>query len=239
MDQHFGCRSWPRSRCSGIRSRPSSPRRSSVEGRGRSAAEAATFTVEPTQIVFSGRSDQRAPDAAQREHRDAPFQLSVFKWTQSPSGEMQLEPTEDIVFFPALLTLAPSREPPRPRRECNGVRHAGEDVSHLRRGAPAAGSPGERRPRADEDGDSHLREAGEGSRVRDLERPWPEGREAVLHAEQRRLGSLRAPGDSRSRTSQGRPRPSTIAWRGGTCSRAAAATLTWPFQRLNAPGSHP
>jgi fimbrial chaperone protein len=36
------------------------------------------------------------------------FQLSVFAWAQSPSGEMQLEPTEDIVFFPTLLTLKPN-----------------------------------------------------------------------------------------------------------------------------------
>ena len=35
------------------------------------------------------------------------FQLSVFAWAQSPTGEMQLEPTEDIVFFPTLLTLKP------------------------------------------------------------------------------------------------------------------------------------
>lgn len=35
------------------------------------------------------------------------FQLSVFAWTQSPLGQMELEPTEDVVFFPTLLTLKP------------------------------------------------------------------------------------------------------------------------------------
>ena len=38
------------------------------------------------------------------------FQLSVFTWAQSPKGEMQLAPTTDIVFFPALLSLTPGEE---------------------------------------------------------------------------------------------------------------------------------
>ncbi|MBI2358943.1 MAG: molecular chaperone [Deltaproteobacteria bacterium] len=38
------------------------------------------------------------------------FQLNVFAWDQSPQGEVLLSPTEDIVFFPPLLTLAPGEE---------------------------------------------------------------------------------------------------------------------------------
>ena len=70
-------------------------------------ANAATFTVEPTQIAFSNRTNSVLLTLRNESTDTLRFELSVFKWGQSPSGEMQLEPTEDIVFFPALLTLAP------------------------------------------------------------------------------------------------------------------------------------
>jgi P pilus assembly chaperone PapD len=69
--------------------------------------DAATFTVEPTQIVFSNRTNSVLLTLRNESTETLRFELSVFKWDQSPSGEMQLEGTEDIVFFPALLTLAP------------------------------------------------------------------------------------------------------------------------------------
>lgn len=70
-------------------------------------ATAATFTVEPTQIFFSGRTSSVLLTLHNESTETLRFELSVFAWTQSPSGEMQLEPTEDIIFFPSLLTLAP------------------------------------------------------------------------------------------------------------------------------------
>ncbi len=70
-------------------------------------ANAATFTVEPTQIAFSNRTTSVLLTLRNESTDTLRFELSVFKWAQSPSGEMQLEPTEDIVFFPALLTLTP------------------------------------------------------------------------------------------------------------------------------------
>jgi fimbrial chaperone protein len=33
------------------------------------------------------------------------FHITAFRWSQSEGGEMKLEPTKDIVFFPAMLTL--------------------------------------------------------------------------------------------------------------------------------------
>jgi fimbrial chaperone protein len=70
-------------------------------------ASAATFTVDPTQIFLSGRTGSVVLTLRNESTEPLQFQLSVFAWTQSPSGEMQLVPTDDIVFFPTLLTLKP------------------------------------------------------------------------------------------------------------------------------------
>ena len=71
------------------------------------AASAATFTVDPTQIFLSGRTGSVLLTLRNDSDETLQFQLSLFEWAQSPSGEMQLKPTEDIVFFPTLLTLKP------------------------------------------------------------------------------------------------------------------------------------
>ena len=71
-------------------------------------ASAATFTVDPTQIFLSGRTGSVLLTLRNESAETLSFQLSVFTWTQSASGQMQLEPTEDIVFFPSLLTLKPT-----------------------------------------------------------------------------------------------------------------------------------
>jgi fimbrial chaperone protein len=70
-------------------------------------AAAATFTVEPTQIYLSARTSSVLLTLRNDSKETLRFELSAFKWTQSPAGEMQLESTDDVVFFPALLTLAP------------------------------------------------------------------------------------------------------------------------------------
>jgi fimbrial chaperone protein len=70
-----------------------------------SQATAATFTVDPTQIFLSERTSSVLLTLRNDSVEPLRFQLTAFAWRQSPSGEMQLEPTEDIVFFPTLLTL--------------------------------------------------------------------------------------------------------------------------------------
>lgn len=79
-------------------------------GGAMTAAEGATFTVDPTQIHLSAGTGSVLLKLRNESTGTLRFQLSVFKWTQSASGEMVLEPTQDIVFFPSLLTLAPAEE---------------------------------------------------------------------------------------------------------------------------------
>ena len=71
------------------------------------AAASTTFTVEPTQIFLSARTSGVLLTLMNGGTETLRFELSAFSWTQSPTGEVQLAPTEDIVFFPSLLTVGP------------------------------------------------------------------------------------------------------------------------------------
>jgi fimbrial chaperone protein len=81
-----------------------------LAGPAASSAYAVSFSVSPTQIVLAGRT-RSALLTIRNESTDVlRFQLSAFAWDQSPTGEVQLKPTDDIVFFPALFTLQPGEE---------------------------------------------------------------------------------------------------------------------------------
>lgn len=73
-------------------------------------AAASSFTVDPTLIQLSPRASSSL--LAVRNESEAPvtLQVSAYVWGQSPAGEMQLTPTDDIVFFPTLLTLQPGEQ---------------------------------------------------------------------------------------------------------------------------------
>jgi fimbrial chaperone protein len=71
---------------------------------------AATFTVNPTQIFLSGKTTTALLTLRNDSDETLRFQLTAFAWQQTPTGELSLAPTQDVVFFPALLTLAPKEE---------------------------------------------------------------------------------------------------------------------------------
>lgn len=75
-----------------------------------SGASAATFTVNPTQIFLSGKTTTALLTLRNDSEETLRFQLTAFAWQQTTSGEIALTPTQDVVFFPALLTLAPKEE---------------------------------------------------------------------------------------------------------------------------------
>ena len=75
-----------------------------------SPASAATFTVNPTQIFLSGKTTTALLTLRNDSEETLRFQLTAFSWQQTPSGELSLAPTQDVVFFPALLTLGPKEE---------------------------------------------------------------------------------------------------------------------------------
>jgi fimbrial chaperone protein len=70
---------------------------------------ASAYKVTPVRVTFSGPSSTLL---TLRNESDQPlrFQISSYTWTQDPKGVVQLGPTDDIVFFPALLSLNPGEE---------------------------------------------------------------------------------------------------------------------------------
>lgn len=70
----------------------------------------ATFQVSPTQVFLSAKSPSALLTLRNESTGTLRFQLSLFTWDQSPRGELLLSPTDDIVFFPSLVTLAPGEE---------------------------------------------------------------------------------------------------------------------------------
>jgi fimbrial chaperone protein len=73
-------------------------------------ALASAFNVRPTQIHLSTKVSSGLLTVRNESAEALRFQMSVFTWNQSAKGEIQLTPTRDVVFFPALLTLAPGEE---------------------------------------------------------------------------------------------------------------------------------
>ena len=73
-------------------------------------ARAASFTVNPIQVFLSASTRSALVTVKNETDQPLRFQLSVVAWNQEPNGQMQLAPTQDVVFFPPLLTLKAKEE---------------------------------------------------------------------------------------------------------------------------------
>jgi fimbrial chaperone protein len=71
---------------------------------------ASTFRVTPVQVALSSTSPTVLLSLGNESDQELRFQVSAFAWGMDDQGQMQLTPTQDIVFFPMLLTLAPGAE---------------------------------------------------------------------------------------------------------------------------------
>ncbi len=74
---------------------------------GTAQAWAVDFSVTPVVAVLSRTNRSQLLTLRNSGHETLRFQLSVSAWEETPGGEMGLRPTEDVVFFPQLLSLAP------------------------------------------------------------------------------------------------------------------------------------
>jgi len=71
---------------------------------------AVVFNVNPVQVRLSAHTRSMTLTLKNESSEPSRFQVSVFAWDQKPDGEIMLTPTEDILVFPALLTLGPTKE---------------------------------------------------------------------------------------------------------------------------------
>src|SRR5206468_4339846 len=70
-------------------------------------ASATSFTVTPIQVVLATSTSSTLLTVANQSADTLRLEVSAFAWDQAPDGEMQLTATEDVLFFPSLLTLGP------------------------------------------------------------------------------------------------------------------------------------
>jgi fimbrial chaperone protein len=69
-----------------------------------------TFNVSPLKIVLSGKSSSALLEITNQSAEPLRLQLSVSSWDQSPTGQMLLQETEEIILFPPLLTVEPGEK---------------------------------------------------------------------------------------------------------------------------------
>jgi fimbrial chaperone protein len=73
-------------------------------------AHSGTFQVNPIRITLSRQSSSSLLSVRNDSAEKIRFQIDVFAWDQNPKGEMVLNPTEDLIFYPTLLALEPGDE---------------------------------------------------------------------------------------------------------------------------------
>ncbi|MCC6623146.1 MAG: molecular chaperone [Deltaproteobacteria bacterium] len=69
-------------------------------------AWAGNFQASPVRVTLDARAQSAVITLVNRGDGPVSLQLDAHRWSESEAGEALLEPTEDIVVFPSLLTLA-------------------------------------------------------------------------------------------------------------------------------------
>jgi fimbrial chaperone protein len=74
------------------------------------AAAASQFTVNPTRVELSTRVTSSVVSVRNDGQSPIRIQVKTHAWSQTLDGQMQLDPTEDVIVFPTLVTLNPGEE---------------------------------------------------------------------------------------------------------------------------------
>lgn len=70
-------------------------------------AWAGNFDVNPVRVELTPSTRSALFTVRNQSAELVRFQVSAFAWSQTSAGEMVLKPTQDIVFFPSMLSIPP------------------------------------------------------------------------------------------------------------------------------------
>ena len=68
------------------------------------------FTVDPVQIYLSPEQNTAILTFTNHGNNELRLELTAFTWVHDEEGAMDLQPTDDVVFFPELVALESGRE---------------------------------------------------------------------------------------------------------------------------------
>jgi len=71
---------------------------------------ASDFSVTPVHVFLSASDRSETLTLRNEGEESVRFQVSAFSWDQKPDGSLVLAPTDDVIFFPELLSLSPGQE---------------------------------------------------------------------------------------------------------------------------------
>ncbi len=71
---------------------------------------ASSFKIDPIQVVLAGAAKSALLTLTNQSDQPLRFEVTAFAWDQGARGEIELQPTDDILFFPKLFSVAPGKE---------------------------------------------------------------------------------------------------------------------------------
>jgi len=69
------------------------------------AATASNFTVTPTEVNLSGSTTSALVTVRNRGRAPLRFEITLVSWSEDEHGQMKLNPSADVTFFPKLVEL--------------------------------------------------------------------------------------------------------------------------------------
>src|SRR5215831_19049772 len=74
---------------------------------GGARARAASLSVNPVQVRLHPGAPSLLLQMKNPGNAPTRYELTAYAWKEGPFGEMQLQPTKDVLFFPPIFALGP------------------------------------------------------------------------------------------------------------------------------------